>query len=119
MSITYKRGEIGERPWGHWEVLDLGDNFIVKRIVVRPGAALSLQLHHFRAEDWTIASGEAAFTLGEEVFNMRRGQTLYIPRGTQHRIENVGKDDLIVIEVQMGENLDESDIIRLDDRYAR
>ena len=118
-EVTYRRGEQDERPWGRWEVLDVGDGFAVKRITVKPGAILSLQLHHHREEHWIIAAGHARVTRGRDVIELVRNQSVFIPIETAHRIENPGPDLLEFIEVQIGDRLDEGDIVRLEDRYGR
>lgn len=118
-DIFYRRGDSDERPWGRWEVLDSGEGFAVKRITVRPGAMLSLQLHHHRSEHWTIVGGRARVTCGEEVFELGAGEHVHIPVGTAHRIENPGDLPVVFIEVQYGDKLDENDIVRLEDRYGR
>jgi mannose-1-phosphate guanylyltransferase/mannose-6-phosphate isomerase len=107
------------RPWGWFETLALGDRFQVKRIVVHPGAALSLQSHMHRSEHWVVVQGTARVTVGEAVRLVAENQSVYIPRETRHRLENPGKLDLVLIEVQTGTYLGEDDIIRHDDRYAR
>lgn len=119
MANNYKRGDHDTRPWGSWEVLDGGDNFCVKRILVTPGSMLSLQLHHFRCEHWIIVKGEAVVTLGEEKLVRRANEAVYIPSETKHRIQNDTDEDVEFIEIQTGENLDENDIVRLEDRYGR
>lgn len=118
-EVTYRRGDSDERPWGRWEVLDIGAGFCVKRITVKPGAILSLQLHHHRAEHWVIASGRARVTRGEAKLDLRPGEHVHIPLETAHRIENPGSEPMEFIEVQYGERLDENDIVRLEDRYGR
>lgn len=118
-DVLYARGDSDERPWGRWEVLDAGDGFVVKRITVAPGAALSLQLHHHREEHWVIARGRARVTRAEEVLDLERSQSVFIPVETAHRVENPGSDPLELIEVQIGDRLDEGDIVRLEDRYGR
>ncbi|MEK0083346.1 phosphomannose isomerase type II C-terminal cupin domain [Benzoatithermus flavus] len=118
-EVTYRRGDRDDRPWGRWEVLDTGDGFAVKRISVDPGAILSLQLHHHREEHWIVARGRARVTRGEEVLELDRSQSVFIPVGTAHRIENPGEEMLELIEVQIGDQLDENDIVRLEDRYGR
>lgn len=118
-EVTYRRGDNDERPWGRWEVLDTGDGFAVKRISVKPGAILSLQLHHHRAEHWVVVRGRARVTRGSETLELARDEIVFIPVETAHRIENVGEDLLEFIEVQIGDRLDESDIVRLEDRYGR
>lgn len=119
MSNLYHRGDKDSRPWGTWEVLDSAENFCVKRICVKPSGKLSLQLHHHRAEHWIIVKGLAQVTLGEQVFEKKANESVYIPAGTKHRIENNTSEEVEFIEVQMGENLDENDIVRLEDVYHR
>ena len=87
--------------------------------MVKPGASISLQLHHHRSEHWIVVSGEARITRGEEVFTLTRNQSTYIPVGTKHRMENVGTEPLQIIEVQSGDYLGEDDIVRFEDRYGR
>lgn len=107
------------RPWGSYDSIDAGDRFQVKRLVVKPGACLSLQLHHHRAEHWIVVSGTARITRGDEVFLLEENQSTYIPLGTRHRIDNPGKIPLHIIEVQSGGYLGEDDIVRFEDRYGR
>ncbi len=107
------------RPWGSYDSIDAGERFQVKRLVVKPGATLSLQLHHHRAEHWVVVSGTARITRGEEVFLLEENQSTYIPVGAKHRIENPGKIPLHIIEVQSGTYLGEDDIVRFEDRYGR
>ena len=107
------------RPWGYYDSIDAGDRFQVKRIVVSPGAALSLQLHHHRAEHWVVVRGTARVTRGDEVFLVSENESTYIPLGTRHRLENPGKVALEMIEVQSGTYLGEDDILRLEDTYGR
>lgn len=107
------------RPWGYYEGLDTGDRFQVKRLSVKPGAALSVQMHHHRAEHWIVVRGTAKVTRGEEVFLLTENQSTYIPLGTKHRLENPGKLPLELIEVQSGSYLGEDDILRFEDRYDR
>jgi mannose-6-phosphate isomerase-like protein (cupin superfamily) len=118
-EVTYRRGDSDNRPWGRWEVLETGDGFAVKRISVNPGAILSLQLHHHREEHWVIVRGRARVTRGEESFELARNQGVFIPVETAHRIENPGAELLEFVEVQVGDKLDENDIVRLEDRYGR
>ncbi|MEX3951163.1 mannose-1-phosphate guanylyltransferase/mannose-6-phosphate isomerase [Paraburkholderia sp. EG287B] len=108
-----------QRPWGFYDSIDSGERFQVKRIVVTPGARLSLQLHHHRAEHWTVVRGTALVTRGEESFLMTENESTYIPLGVRHRLENPGKVPLEIIEVQSGAYLGEDDIVRLDDTYGR
>jgi len=107
------------RPWGYYEGIDAGNRFQVKRIMVKPGAALSLQMHHHRAEHWVVVSGTARVTRGDEVMMLSENQSTYIPIGTKHRLENPGKVPLFIIEVQSGGYLGEDDIVRFEDRYQR
>ena len=107
------------RPWGWFESLVIGDRFQVKRIVVNPGAALSLQSHHHRAEHWIVVEGTAKVTIDDEVKLVTENQSVYIPLGAVHRMENPGKVPMVLIEVQTGSYLGEDDIIRYEDVYAR
>ncbi|WP_213778666.1 mannose-1-phosphate guanylyltransferase/mannose-6-phosphate isomerase [Caballeronia sp. dw_276] len=107
------------RPWGHYDSVDNGDRFQVKRIVVKPGARLSLQMHHHRAEHWVVVRGTALVTRGKEEFILAENESIYIPIGVQHRLENPGKMPLEIIEVQSGTYLGEDDIVRFDDKYGR
>ncbi len=107
------------RPWGSYDSIDNGDRFQVKRLVVKPGASMSLQLHHHRAEHWIVVSGTARITRGEETFLLGENESTYIPVGTKHRIENPGKVTLHIIEVQSGSYLGEDDIVRFEDVYGR
>jgi len=107
------------RPWGTYETIDIGDRYQVKRITVHPGAALSLQMHHHRAEHWVVVTGTARVTRGEEVFLVAENESTYIPLGTKHRLENPGKFPLEMVEVQSGAYLGEDDIVRFDDIYNR
>ena len=107
------------RPWGYYDSIDAGERFQAKRIVVKPGAALSLQMHHHRAEHWIVVQGTARVTRGEESFLLSENQSTYIPLGVVHRLENPGKLDLEMIEVQSGSYLGEDDIVRFEDTYGR
>jgi len=107
------------RPWGCYDSVDTGERFQVKRIVVNPGARLSLQMHHHRAEHWIVVRGTALVTRGEERFIVSENESAYIPLGTTHRLENPGKMPLEIIEVQSGSYLGEDDIVRFDDTYGR
>ena len=110
---------IDHRPWGWFESLALGQRFQVKRIVVHPGAALSLQSHHHRSEHWIVVQGTARVTIDAEVRLVSENQSVYIPLGAVHRMENPGKVPMVLIEVQTGSYLGEDDIIRYEDVYAR
>ena len=107
------------RPWGYYEGIDVGERFQAKRIMVKPGAKLSLQMHHHRAEHWVVVSGKAKVTRGEEIMLLIADQSTYIPIGMKHRLENVGAEPLYLIEVQSGSYLGEDDIVRFDDDYKR
>ena len=107
------------RPWGWYDSIDSGERFQVKRILVKPGAALSLQMHHHRAEHWIVVSGTAEVTVGDKVLLLSENQSTYIPLGETHRLRNPGKVPLEIIEVQSGSYLGEDDIVRFDDRYHR
>ncbi len=107
------------RPWGYYDSIDAGSRFQVKRIVVNPGAALSLQMHHHRAEHWVIVRGTARVTRGDETFLVSENESTFIPLGTRHRLENPGKVPLEMIEVQSGAYLGEDDIVRFEDTYGR
>ncbi len=110
---------VDHRPWGWFETLVLADRFQVKRIHVHPGAALSLQSHHHRAEHWIVVSGTAKVTVDEDVKLVTENQSVYIPLGAVHRMENPGKVPMVLIEVQTGAYLGEDDIIRYEDVYSR
>ncbi len=107
------------RPWGDYEGIDVGERFQVKRITVKPGASLSLQKHHHRAEHWIVVTGTAKVTCGETVMILTENQSTYIPLGEVHRLENPGKISLEIIEVQSGSYLGEDDIVRFEDSYGR
>jgi mannose-1-phosphate guanylyltransferase/mannose-6-phosphate isomerase len=107
------------RPWGVYDSVDSGERFQVKRITVKPGAQLSLQMHHHRAEHWIVVKGTAKVTRGDETFLVSENQSTYIPLGTKHRLENPGKTPLEIIEVQSGSYLGEDDIVRFEDTYGR
>ena len=107
------------RPWGSYEGVDAGERFQVKRITVNPGATLSLQMHHHRAEHWIVVKGTAKVTRGDDVFTLTENQSTYIPLGTKHRLENPGASPLEMIEVQSGDYLGEDDIVRFEDVYNR
>jgi len=107
------------RPWGNYETIDMAHRYQVKRITVKTGAKLSLQKHHHRAEHWTVVSGTAIVTKGEDEILLKEDESIYIPLGTMHRLENPGKIPLELIEVQSGSYLGEDDIVRFDDVYGR
>jgi mannose-1-phosphate guanylyltransferase/mannose-1-phosphate guanylyltransferase/mannose-6-phosphate isomerase len=107
------------RPWGSYECIDQSERFLVKRITVNPGASLSLQMHHHRAEHWVVVQGTARITCGEKILVLSENQSTYIPLGVTHRLENPGIIPLELIEVQSGSYLGEDDILRFDDQYGR
>lgn len=107
------------RPWGFYQSLHTGERFQVKRLTVKPGAQLSLQMHYHRAEHWVVVNGTALVTRGEEKILLRENESVYLPLGTAHRLENPGKVPLNLIEVQSGSYLGEDDIVRFDDTYGR
>jgi mannose-1-phosphate guanylyltransferase/mannose-6-phosphate isomerase len=107
------------RPWGFYDSIDQGERFQVKRIVVSPGARLSLQMHHHRAEHWVVVRGTALVTRGDDQFLLSENESTFIPLGVRHRLENPGKVPLEIIEVQSGAYLGEDDIVRFDDQYGR
>ncbi|WP_423370295.1 mannose-1-phosphate guanylyltransferase/mannose-6-phosphate isomerase [Burkholderia sp. LMG 32019] len=115
-SVTHRRVP---RPWGSYESIDAGDRFQVKRIIVAPGAQLSLQMHHHRAEHWIVVKGTALVTNGDAEIILTENQSTYIPLGTPHRLKNPGKIPLELIEVQSGSYLGEDDIVRFEDTYGR
>jgi mannose-1-phosphate guanylyltransferase / mannose-6-phosphate isomerase len=107
------------RPWGSYQSLDQGSRYQVKRIVVKQGGRLSLQMHHHRAEHWVVVRGTARVTIGDEVKTLHENESIYVPSGARHRLENPGKIDLELIEVQTGSYLGEDDIVRIEDDYNR
>lgn len=115
-AVTHRRVA---RPWGWYDSLDVGDRFQVKRIGVKPGASLSLQKHHHRAEHWVVVKGTAEVTRGSETFLLNENQSTYIPIGETHRLKNPDMVELEIIEIQSGSYLGEDDIVRLHDTYGR
>ena len=111
--------ERGERPWGYYLVLHEEDGHKVKQFVVRPGARMSLQRHRRRSELWQVVRGEAEVTRGQEIVRLLPGGSVQIPPGVLHRVKSVGEENLVVIEVQMGDYLGEDDIERFEDDYGR
>jgi mannose-1-phosphate guanylyltransferase/mannose-6-phosphate isomerase len=107
------------RPWGKYDCIDQGQRHQVKKLTVTPGAKLSLQIHHQRAEHWVVVSGTAKVIKGNDEFLLEENQSTYISLGEVHSLENVGSEDLELIEVQSGSYLGEDDIVRLDDKYGR
>src|SRR6266542_5004398 len=117
--IRYAVGERDSRPWGRWEVLATGPRYTLKRIRVLPGQRLSLQYHRHRAEHWTIVQGFAEVELDDVVHQMSSGKHIHIPVGALHRVRALGSEPLVFLEVQVGEILDENDIVRISDDYGR
>jgi len=115
----YAPGQSDARPWGDWQVIDVGPGYVVKRITVRPGQRLSLQRHKHRAEHWLVVVGTAEVVLGSETLRLESGGRVHVPLGETHRIANPGILDLVFIEVQLGAVLSEDDIERLEDVYGR
>lgn len=116
---AYQQHRTGNRPWGSFCVLEEGDGFKIKRIVVKPGASLSLQLHHHRSEHWVVVSGTARVVNDDQVLLLATNESTFIRAGHRHRLENPGAVDLVLIEVQSGSYLGEDDIVRFEDRYGR
>jgi mannose-1-phosphate guanylyltransferase/mannose-6-phosphate isomerase len=116
---TVRQHRTTHRPWGTFTVLEEGSRFKIKRIVVKPGASLSLQLHHHRSEHWVVVSGMAKVVVGDKEVFLRPDESSYIPAGTAHRLSNPGAIDCVMIEVQAGDYVGEDDIVRLEDRYGR
>jgi mannose-1-phosphate guanylyltransferase/mannose-6-phosphate isomerase len=107
------------RPWGWYDSLDTGPRHQVKRIMVKPGASLSLQLHHHRAEHWVVVAGTAEVTVGDRTVRLHENESTYIPLGEKHRLRNPGTVPLEIIEIQSGAYLGEDDIVRFEDTYGR
>jgi mannose-6-phosphate isomerase-like protein (cupin superfamily) len=119
MSDGEKRHDGEKRPWGEYSSIDRGDGYQVKHITVKPGGRLSLQRHSKRAEHWVVVGGMAQVTVGESVKTLTVNESVFIPLGAKHRLENPGKDILHLIEVQVGSYLGEDDIERFADDYGR
>jgi mannose-1-phosphate guanylyltransferase/mannose-6-phosphate isomerase len=107
------------RPWGYYTLFESGHRYKVKRIAIYPGKSISLQLHHHRAEHWIVVKGTARITKDGDVVTVHENESIYVPKSTEHRVENVGKVDLQIIEIQTGEYVEEDDIVRFDDEYGR
>ncbi len=115
----YTPFETGMRPWGYWTVLDSGAGFCVKKIKVKPGQRLSLQYHHHRSEHWLVIEGIAKVEINGQTSVLEARHHVEIPLLARHRLSNIGLTDLVILELQQGDILDESDIVRLADDYAR
>jgi mannose-1-phosphate guanylyltransferase/mannose-6-phosphate isomerase len=107
------------RPWGYYTILESGDRYKVKRIVINPGKSISLQRHHHRAEHWIVVKGAAKITKNGDVFNVHENESIYVPKSTTHRVENEGIVNLHIIEIQTGEYIEEDDIERFEDEFGR
>ena len=107
------------KPWGYYHILDLQDGFQVKKIFVKPNAKLSLQSHKHRSEHWVVVKGTANVLIDNNKYTLEINESIYIPLGAKHRLENVNDKDLIITEVQVGDYLGEDDIIRYEDIYGR
>ncbi len=118
-GARYAVAERGQRPWGMWEVIAIGRGYVVKRLVIEPGQRISLQFHRRRSENWIIAEGKARVQVGDAVTVRAAGASVHVPRRAIHRLANVGRIPLVIIEVQRGTLLDENDIVRLDDDHSR
>lgn len=116
---AYRHHQTVHRPWGTYTVLEEGPSFKIKRIMVKPGSSLSLQMHHHRSEHWIVVSGTAEVVNGDNTFLVHTNQSTYVPAGNQHRLSNPGIKALVMIEVQSGEYLGEDDIVRFEDNYGR
>ena len=110
---------IVEKPWGSYQILEEGKNYLIKNILVKPGGQLSLQSHKHRSEHWVIVEGIATITINTTVKTLSINESIFIPKGAKHRLENNKEEDLIIIEVQYGNILREDDIIRYEDIYDR
>lgn len=119
LPTVYKRGDSDVRPWGSWVVLDMTPQLVVKKLVVNPGARISLQRHKYRSERWIVMQGEASVQKGDETIHLCAGDGVLIAQDTKHRLLNTGKDELYVLEIQFGDLLSEDDIERLEDDYGR
>jgi mannose-6-phosphate isomerase-like protein (cupin superfamily) len=118
-KVSYEIGDHDTRPWGTWQVIDVGDRFVVKRITVLPGKRLSYQYHKHRMEHWVVVQGQATITLDDRKVPLDQDEHIHIPVGAKHRIENKTDEEVVFIEVQSGDQLDEEDIIRIEDDFGR
>lgn len=119
MAVNYTKGEASDRVWGRWQVLDTGERHVVKRLTVNPGGRLSLQYHHHREEHWVVVAGTATVTLDDKTFEAGPGAAIVVPLGARHTIENRGETVMEFIEVQLGDDLREDDIVRLEESRGR
>ena len=110
---------ITEKPWGSFEILKSGKNFLLKKIYVKPGGVLSLQSHEYRSEHWIVAEGNAEVTVNDKIINLKENESIFIPKGAIHRMANKTDISLVIIEMWYGEKLDENDLKRYEDIYNR
>ena len=110
---------IVSKPWGSFQVIEVGEKYIIKRMIVKPGGKLSLQSHQHRAEHWIVVKGEAEVTIEEDITILHSGEYILVPLHAKHRLANNYSEDLIIIEIWYGDNLEEKDIIRYEDIYNR
>ena len=110
---------ITKKPWGYFEILESGNKFLIKKIIVKPGGILSLQSHENRSEHWIVAEGQAEVTIDKKIIVLKENESIFIPQGAIHRISNHQNADLVIIEMWYGEKLDENDIKRYEDIYKR
>ena len=110
---------ITKKPWGYFEILESGNKFLIKKIIVKPGGILSLQSHQHRSEHWIVAEGQAEVTIDKKIISLKENESIFIPQGATHRMANYQNVDLVVIEMWYGERLDENDIKRYEDVYKR
>ena len=121
MAVSYYKWELFDKPWWDWECLEAGENFCVKRLTVKPGEILSLQMHHHRSEHWVVVQWVATITKNEDTFLLHPGQSVSINQWDKHRFWNAKNEgeDMVLIEVQYGEDLREDDVVRFEDKYGR
>ena len=110
---------IVNKPWGSFKIIDEGEKFTIKKIIVNPGGKLSLQRHEHRSEHWLIAEGKAEVIIDQKTYNLIENEHIFIPLGAKHRLTNNSSKNLVIVELWFGEHLDENDIIRCDDIYGR
>ena len=110
---------VTKKPWGYFEILESGDKFLIKKIIVKPGGILSLQSHEDRSEHWIVAEGQAEVTIDKKIIVLKENESIFIPKGATHRMANHKNEDLVIIEMWYGESLDENDIKRYEDIYKR
>ena len=110
---------ITKKPWGYFEILESGNKFLIKKIIVKPGGILSLQSHKHRSEHWIVAEGQAEVIIDKKIIELKENESIFIPQGSTHRMANHKNVDLVIIEMWYGERLDENDIKRYEDVYKR